>query len=234
MRSRYWEKLWHDMLDDSKLAPLSDALKWRFCSLILVAGRSGENGILPELPELAWVLRKSEEELRIDLPLLAQRGLIELVLHTDGSDRWFITNYTIRQQTPMAPAERMKRKREADRQGHQSFPQPASTSAASSSSASAISSLKRKNKDAEEEADKSDISSHQRNISVTSALLATAGITRNKTTAPLWDLDPAYIRAHLENEPKTGLAIRRMLDGDPPPPAKENRLGNNWQDVILR
>lgn len=230
MRYRYYEKLWHEIIDDLKLGPLPGELKWRFVQLIVMAGLQDEGGMLPELPDMAFRLRLTEEQLRTDLPTLARRELVEIVLDQNGHERWFVTNWQKRQQSADA-ASRQRRSR-----------------AAAASAFSASSSFFPPKEDIEVEAEievdnvtrsvtkrdkKCDILSRSCHENVTSELLTAAGIARNRTTAPLWMLDPAYVRAHLEHEPKAGLAIRRMLDGDPAPEAKEDRLGN-WKDIILR
>ena len=53
------------------------------------------------------------------------------------------------------------------------------------------------------------------------SVLQEYGIALNKTTTPLLEMDADYVRAHLDhasrNNHAPGLAIKRMLDGDPPP-----------------
>lgn len=65
------------------------------------------------------------------------------------------------------------------------------------------------------------------------------GLTYNDKTAPLVGLSPDYIQAHLdyarENGEKTGLAIRRMLDGDPRPktrPTIQDQVPIEYRDII--
>lgn len=212
MKSRYWEKLWHEIIDDIKLGPLPGELKWRFVQLIVMAGIQGEDGLLPDLPDMAFRLRISEEQLRSDLPTLARRELVELT----RDNRWLVTNYSKRQ-SAISSTERSRLNRSA------------------SASASAFTAFTEDKEEEEAEADicNENATNRCKHVAETAALLREAGIGRNKTTAILWDLDPAYVRAHLENEPKTGLAIRRMLDGDPKPQTLEDRIGINWQDAIL-
>lgn len=76
------------------------------------------------------------------------------------------------------------------------------------------------------------------------AALTANGIAWNKTTAQLADCDwvtPDYIAAHVSNAPSVGLAIRRMLDGDPAPYPTCNLCGAHhapsecaYAEVILR
>ncbi len=229
MRSRYWEKLWHEIIDDIKLGPLPAELKWRFVQLIVVAGMTGEGGVLPDLPDLAFRLRLTEEQLRSDLPTLARRELLELV-NDNGRERWKLSGYEKRQ-SAMSSAERMQRMRSAE---SQSYPQAAPSSASASASYQSLQERKKK-EEAEEEEDICDGSSQTCNNDVTTAdLLAAAGISRNRTTAPLWNLDPTYIEAHLTAAKSSGLAIRKMLDGDPPPSTRRSELLKELDDIIIR
>lgn len=222
MKYRYYEKLWHEIIDDLKLGPLPGELKWRFVQLIVVAGLQDEGGLLPDLPDMAFRLRLSEEQLRTDLPTLARRELVELV-HTPSGDRWLVTNWQKRQQ-PADANDRQRRSR-------------ANRVSASASASSDFFSLKEDiEAEIEIEADNVTRSVTKRDANVTAELLAEAGIARNRTTAPLWKLDPDYVHAHLDGEPKAGLAIRRMLDGDPPPRRKKERqeIPPEFRDVVRR
>lgn len=229
MKSRYWEKLWHDIIDDIKLGPLPAELKWRFVQLIIMAGIEDNGGILPDLPDMAFRLRLTEEQLRSDLPTLARRELVELATTADGRERWKLSGYEKRQ-AAMSSAERTRRHRSAG----SSYPQPAASSSASASS-SLISYKKEEDTEAEAEADICDDSLHFRYTNATATLLQQAGITRNKTTAPLWDMPPDYVEAHLTAAKSPGLAIRKMLDGDPPPRRKtayDQMIPPEFRDVV--
>lgn len=219
MKARFYEKIYHEILDDPKLGPLNDGLKWRFVSLIIAAGRLGQGGILPELSDLAWELRVSEEQLRTELPTLARRELVELATTPHG-ERWFVTNYAKRQGAVPA-AERQKRSRERKR-----------------SAASAFFSDEDEGIAEVEESIVNIVTDVVtcRDNNVTAELLAQAGIARNKTTAPLFALAPAYVEAHLSAAPSPGLAIRRMLDNDPPPAGrrKTNQVPAEFADVVKR
>lgn len=220
MKSRHWEKLWHDIIDDIDLGPLPGELKWRFVQLIVMAGIQGEGGLLPDLPDMAFRLRLTEEQLRSDLPTLAKRELVELVSTRDGRERWFVTNYAKRQ-SPMTATERSQKHR-------------------SISAAAAKDIYQEEEEDrAEAEADKCNGSLHFRCNNVTADLLAEAGIGRNRTTAPLWELEPDYVAAHLAAPESPGLIIRRMLDGDPPPARRkertlENQIPDQYAHLVTR
>ena len=207
MKYRYYEKLWHEIIDDLKLGPLPAELKWRFVQLIVMAGLQDEGGLLPELPDMAFRLRLTEEQLRTDLPTLARRELVELV-PTSSGERWLLTNW-VKRQEPADAAARQRRSR-----GRR----------ASSSSSSSSSGISKKEEEIEIEIEIDNVtrSVAKRDKNVTAELLAAAGIARNRTTAPLWELDPEYVRAHLKNEPKPNYAIRKMLDGSPPPRRRDD------------
>jgi len=118
MASKYWIKLYHEMLDDAKVARLNDSAYRRFIECMLLAGELNEQGFLPPLEDMAWRLRTSETSLDDDMTRLALGGLVERKAHEDG-ERWFITKFAERQ-APSTSAQRVrefrKRKRkEADK-----------------------------------------------------------------------------------------------------------------------
>jgi phage terminase Nu1 subunit (DNA packaging protein) len=220
MKSRYWEKLWHDIIHDIKLGPLPDELKWRFVQLIILAGMNGDDGRLPDLSDMAWELRLSEEKLRSDLPTLARRELVEL----DADGRWLVTNYAKRQ-AAMDANERQRRHRGNN-----------TRSASTSASAKAITTfLQEEDKEAEVEEEIVTHNVTNRDTHVTLSLLQEAGIAINQRTRPLLNLDYDYIKAHIDNRGNipTGLLITKMLAGDPPPRPK-NGIPEDLQDIIRR
>lgn len=216
MKSRYWEKLWHDILTDKKLWAMSADLKWRFITLIIIAGKEERGGLLPSLDDMVYYLayeRVTPEQLTLELSTLAKRELVELVIE-QGTERWFVSNYEKRQ-AAVSDRERQSRRRSA------------------SASASKEFARKEKKEEAEEEeADKCHMVVTNRDDHVTNQLLTDAGIARNRTTAPLWSLDPTYVQAHLAAAKTTGLAIRKMLDGDPPPAGR--KIPKEYEKVIRR
>ena len=74
------------------MGKLTDRLFRRTIELILIAGRHGEEGYLPPLDAIAWVLRCDQEQLETEMFNLAQYGILS---QTDG--RWTVTNYAKRQ-----------------------------------------------------------------------------------------------------------------------------------------
>ena len=115
MASKYWIKLYHEMLDDPKVGRLSDSMYRRFVECLLLAGELDEDGFLPPVEDMAWRLRMQEEAVKRDMSGLALAGLLELKAHEDG-DRWYVSKFEERQRASDA-AERMreyrKRKRKA-------------------------------------------------------------------------------------------------------------------------
>jgi hypothetical protein len=103
----HWIKLYVEMNHDPKIGLLTDDLKWRFISVLLLAGELGSDGFLPEIGEMAWTLRTSPDTLAGQMRTLAGRGLVELRINPDGEERWFITKFAERQ-APSTNAERQK------------------------------------------------------------------------------------------------------------------------------
>lgn len=114
---KYWIKLYIELLNDDKVAPLNDSAYRRFIECLLLAGELDEGGYLPPIGRMAWKLRLPESALQTDLSHLAQNGLLELKQHSDGSERWFVTKFDERQ-SPSPGAERTreyrKRKKETE------------------------------------------------------------------------------------------------------------------------
>lgn len=110
MATKYWIKLYHEILDDPKVARLNDSTYRRFIECLLLAGEMNKNGLLPKIDDMAWRLRTSESSLNDDMTRLALAGIVELVL-VGNEERWFISKFAERQ-APMSKAEYMRRKRE--------------------------------------------------------------------------------------------------------------------------
>lgn len=110
MPSKYWIKLYHEILDDPKMGRMPDVLFARCIKLFLIAGDCGEDsGRLPPLDDVAWRLRLQPEEIESDLIELQKLGI---TAQKDGI--WRITNWKNRQ-GPMSDVERSRRYRQ-DRQ----------------------------------------------------------------------------------------------------------------------
>ena len=105
MGSKYWIKLYIEILDDPKMGRLTDRLAWRTIQLFLLAGDINGSGKLPSVDDMSWRLRLKPEELETDLADLASSGIV----HKDN-DHWIVTKFEDRQ-APVSDAERMRRYR---------------------------------------------------------------------------------------------------------------------------
>lgn len=102
MASKYWLKLYHEILDDPKVGRLRITLRWRMIEAFLLAGELDENGFLPSLADMAWRVRVEPELLEAELNELADAGILNRV---DG--RWLVVNFAARQGAS-SDAERMR------------------------------------------------------------------------------------------------------------------------------
>ena len=107
MASKYWIKLYHEILDDPKMGRLPDRLWRRVIELFLMAGDCDQDGRLPSVADMAWRLRTSEAELQQELQDIEAAGVI-----TRQNGYIVVTHFSERQDA-MTGAERAKRHREA-------------------------------------------------------------------------------------------------------------------------
>ena len=115
MASKYWIKLYHEVLYDPKMAKLKSHLWRRVIECFLFAGEEDNAGYLPEIEDMAWTLHTSPEILEAELNDIATLGIVDRI---DGG--WFVVKFAERQ-APSPAAKRMaeyrKRKRkEEDKQ----------------------------------------------------------------------------------------------------------------------
>jgi DNA-binding GntR family transcriptional regulator len=61
--------------------------------MFLLAGKSEEIGVLPNVTELAWMLRSSVEEVNDTLLSLAKAGIVR----EKEPGQWFVSNFEKRQ-----------------------------------------------------------------------------------------------------------------------------------------
>jgi hypothetical protein len=106
MGMRWWMKLYNEILDDPKIARMSDGLFRAFVMLLAAANEAGEAGRLPELDDLAWRVRVPKDELEGHLQSLEA---IQSA-HLDNEGRWWLSNFA-RRQAPETPAERQATRR---------------------------------------------------------------------------------------------------------------------------
>lgn len=106
MAAKYWLKLYHEILHDFKMHSLTDRLYRRVIECFLMAGEKDEEGFLPPLEEMAFILRTSADELLDELIQLEATGIL-----TSTGEDWLVTNFAERQ-SAVSNAERSKRWRE--------------------------------------------------------------------------------------------------------------------------
>lgn len=105
----YWIKLYLEILDDPKMATLSDRLWRRVIEIFLLAGKlSKKTGELPETQQLAWCLRMDTDDLEMDMKQISLTGII-----TRNSSGWIVNKFS-RRQAPTPDNERKKQQRERD------------------------------------------------------------------------------------------------------------------------
>jgi DnaD/phage-associated family protein len=103
-----WLKLWIDMLDDAKVAKMSDWQFRKFINSMLVAKECDKDGLLPSIQELAWRLRESEKQITKALTDLSSYGVVRFDAHTGT---WLIVNFKKRQMVSDS-VDRVRRYRE--------------------------------------------------------------------------------------------------------------------------
>lgn len=114
--AKYWIKLYHEVLDDPKMGKLPDWLWRRAIELFLLAGKNGNDGALPSVEEMGWILRLDETKLRESLQRLAEVG----VVHEAEPDQWIVTNFAKRQDADTT-SERVSRYRKEQRKDENRF-----------------------------------------------------------------------------------------------------------------
>lgn len=106
-----WFRFYDGTLDDPKVQKLPDALFRTWVNLLCLASR--HNGSLPNLEDMAFSLRTSEEAMRDGLEALVSRGLLDC---EDGE--MSPHNWHERQYKSDGSADRMRSKRARDRERH--------------------------------------------------------------------------------------------------------------------
>lgn len=104
---RQWIKLHIEILDDPKVGRMPDRLFRRTIELFLLAGKSDNNeGVLPPIEDIAWLLRVDEAVLLDDLYALQALDIV----HEIEPGIWVVTHFSERQD-PDTPAERVAKHR---------------------------------------------------------------------------------------------------------------------------
>ena len=106
---RHWVKLWIDILSDYKISTLSDSAFRVFIECLALAGEHGNGdneGVLPDIKQMAWRLRRQEEDLIALLDVLVIAGLVD-----KHNNEYKVTAFSKRQ-SALSNAERQKLYRE--------------------------------------------------------------------------------------------------------------------------
>ena len=90
--AHYWMKLYTDILDDPKMGTLPDNLWRRTIELMLL---SDDNGILPPIDDMTWILDIGKNALYDDLDALMALGHIKIDYVIDGMYHWQFSRYMI-------------------------------------------------------------------------------------------------------------------------------------------
>ena len=109
MASKYWIKLYHEILDDPKMGKMPDRLWRRTIELFLIAGEFDQDGTLPTPEDISWRLRLTENETLDDMNYLVLVGIL-----TEENNVYTVSKF-IDRQSAMSGAERIKRFRETKR-----------------------------------------------------------------------------------------------------------------------
>jgi len=108
--SKYWIKLYHEVLDDPKMGRLQDNLYRRCIELFLLAGETDNGGELPPIDDMAWRLRLDPDMLTEEL--IEIERTTRIVRRIDGG--WVVTKFAERQDADTG-SERVNRYRETKR-----------------------------------------------------------------------------------------------------------------------
>jgi hypothetical protein len=98
----YWLKLYTEILDDYKYHQLPDKSKLLMYELFLLAKKIDKNGILPEIDEIAFLLRRPKEEIMDAWEPLSRLGIV-----SEDEDSAYVTHFQDRQ-APIDSTERSK------------------------------------------------------------------------------------------------------------------------------
>ncbi len=93
LQSRYYIKLYHEILHDPKVATLSHEHWRRMIEFFLLASDLNQDGKLPSPNHMAWLLREQEANIVAILHVLAELEVTEQ--KADGS--WWVKNFAKRQ-----------------------------------------------------------------------------------------------------------------------------------------
>ena len=107
MASKYWLKLFHETIYDTKIMMRSPGARLRWYECLCLAGDVNRDGELPSIEHMVFVFRVSEEQLLDELSELVRAGMI-----VQNGDAYIVKNWTKRQ-SQMPDAERKYRDRDS-------------------------------------------------------------------------------------------------------------------------
>lgn len=110
MAAKYWIKLYHEILDDYKMHRLPDSLWRRTIELFLLAGDTDQDGLLPDLDEIAFRLRVDRDSLQKEVEQLIGLGILI------DEDALCVKNFEKRQ-SANSSTERSRKFREREQSG---------------------------------------------------------------------------------------------------------------------
>lgn len=109
MKSKFWIKLYHEILHDPKMGTLSDRLWRRTIEIFLLAGEEDCDGLLPSVEDMSWEIRIDISELKKDLTELKNVGIL-----SSRNAKWKVKNFDERQR-PRTTTERVQNHRKRKR-----------------------------------------------------------------------------------------------------------------------
>jgi hypothetical protein len=131
MPSRIWIKLYIEILGDPKMGRLPNHLWRRAVELFLLAGKNGNDGLLPPVEEMAWIFRLDNSKVLDDLQSLAGVGVVD-----ETPNGWRVTNFKKRQVSESADRVRRFRERYSNGECNADVAEDVSTSSSDSESVS--------------------------------------------------------------------------------------------------
>lgn len=105
-----WIKLYTETLSDPKMGRMSDHLYRRTVELFMLAGTIDQDGLLPDIEDIAWTLHTSPKDIRETVDALSGLGVL-----TVSGQQIIVTHFAERQQSNLTEAERKAAYRDKQR-----------------------------------------------------------------------------------------------------------------------
>ena len=103
--AKTWIKLYTEIISDPKMGRMSDKLFRRTIELFLIAGKEDNDGILPPVEDIAWMLHATGKEIQTSIDDLKKLGVVS----ETKSGEFVVTNFTARQDSDLTKSEINKR-----------------------------------------------------------------------------------------------------------------------------